>query len=124
MTFRGDFQKSGNRASAGGGGGKIAVGGGIGTLLIAGVILLMGGSPTDVMNALGGGSQQQELPSGSGKDGSGGLDHCKTGEDANKYADCRVEFTAISVDRVWEQQLPKQANIQYTKPGINVFSGS
>ena len=123
MTFQGDFQKSGNRARSGGGGGKIAAGGGIGTLVIAGIFLLLGGNPADLGRVLGDSSQQQQLPVGQGQS-SGSLDHCKTGADANKYADCRVEFTAISLDRVWDKQLPQQANIQYTKPGITVFDGA
>lgn len=126
MTFRGDVHKEGNYARRGGGGRgpMVAAGGGIGTLLIVGLFLLMGGNPGDLGGILG---EQGQLPPGqnaqSGEEG-GGLDHCQTGEDANKYADCRVEFTGISVNNLWEELLPAQAGIDYTPPGLVVFDGA
>lgn len=119
MTFRGDIQKSENRARTGGGGGRIAAGGGIGTLLLVGLFLLMGGNPSEIGQIL---DQNQQVQSGDETSASGGLDHCQTGEDANKYADCRVEFTAMSVDQMWKEHLPKQAGIEYTEPGLVVFT--
>ncbi|QGU02124.1 Putative neutral zinc metallopeptidase [Corynebacterium kalinowskii] len=119
MTFREDFQKTENRASRGGGGGRLAAGGGIGTLLMVGLFLLMGGNPADIGQVIG---QQQQVPAG--QEQSGGLDECKTGADANNNVNCRIEFTGISVDRVWEKLLPEQAGIQYTEPGLVVFENT
>lgn len=120
MTFRKDADVTGGRrATTGGGGGKIAVGGGIGSLLLVGLFLLLGGNPNDIGQVLGGG-QQEQLPSGT----SSQLEHCNTIEDGNKYADCRVDFTAQSVDQMWETMLPEQAGIQYTEPGRVVFQNS
>ena len=112
MTFKSGIEKSGDRARRTGGGGGLAIGGGIGGLLLVGLFLLLGGDPSQLNQ--GGG--QQELPAGSSE--------CKTSDDANKSSDCRVEFTAISVDRVWKEQLPRQAGIQYTEPGLNIFTNS
>lgn len=118
MTFRSDFRKSGDRARRGGVGGRggIAVGGGIGGLLMVGLFLLLGGDPSQLQqpSQQGGGQRQTQQ----------GMDHCQTGEDANNNVDCRIEFTGISVDRVWEEQLPAQAGIAYQAPGIEIFSGS
>ncbi|WBT07792.1 neutral zinc metallopeptidase [Corynebacterium sp. SCR221107] len=120
MTFRGDIQKTSNRARTGGGGRRVAAGGGIGTLVLVGLFLLMGGNPADIGQFLGS-DQVTQGDSANGTD-SGGLDHCKTGEDANTYDDCRVEFTAMSVDQMWEEQLKAQAGIDYIQPGLVVFT--
>lgn len=117
MTFRGNVQKPYNRARTGSGG-KMIAGGGIGTLLLVGLFLLMGGNPQDLGQIVGANqpdTQQQE---------SGSLDHCKTGADANKYTDCRIEYTALSVDGVWQEQLPAQAGIEYTQPGLVIVQGA
>ncbi|WIM68935.1 neutral zinc metallopeptidase [Corynebacterium breve] len=115
MTFKGGIEKSSNRARTGGRGGQMAVGGGIGGLLMVGLFLLLGGNPADLGQITGGGQQPQ------GEDP--GLVHCKTTDDANKYADCRVEFTALNLDAMWEEVLPQQAGIEYEEPGLVVFEG-
>lgn len=123
MTFRGGVRKNGNRARTGGGGrgGKIAAGGGLGTLVLVGIFLLLGGSPAQIGGLLG--QDQPELAPGPGAE-PGYLDHCQTAEDANTHADCRVEFTAVSVDQVWERLLPEQAGLTYTEPGVVIFEES
>lgn len=121
MTFRGDVSRSSGRARTGGRrGGLIVGGGGVGTLALVGLFLLLGGSPGDVGNLLGGGDQQQVDPG----TGTGGLEHCQTAEDANTYADCRVAATALSLDQVWGEQLPAQAGLEYTEPGLMIFEQS
>src|SRR5699024_5573572 len=108
----------GDRARRRGGGrGGIAIGGGLGGLLLVGLFMLLGGDPSQLQQPQQGDGQNQ------GAQG-GGLDHCQTGADANKHVDCRIEFTGISVDRVWAEQLPAQAGIQYQAPGIEIFTGS
>lgn len=123
MTFRGGVRKTSNRARTGGGGrgGKIAAGGGLGTLVLVGIFLLMGGSPAQLGGLLG--QDQSQLPAGPDSE-PGHLEHCQTADDANTYADCRVEFTAISVDQVWAELLPAQAGIEYTEPGVVIFEQS
>ncbi len=83
---------------------------------MVGLFLLLGGDPSQLQqpSQQGGGQGQTQQ----------GMDHCQTGEDANNNVDCRIEFTGISVDRVWEEQLPAQAGIAYQAPGIEIFSGS
>ncbi|NLA56396.1 MAG: metalloprotease [Corynebacterium humireducens] len=114
MTFRKDANVTGGRrATTGGSGGRIAAGGGIGSLLLIGLFLLMGGNPSDIGGMLGGGQ------SGGGPEST--LEHCNTPEDGNKHADCRVDFTAQSVDQMWATMLPEQAGIEYREPGRVVF---
>lgn len=56
--------------------------------------------------------------------GSGGnLEHCDSVEAANTYDDCRIEGTAISLDRVWSSLLPEQTGISYTEPGLVIGDG-
>lgn len=118
MTFRSDFQKSGDRARRGGGGrGGIAIGGGLGGLLLVGLFMLLGGDPSQLQ-------QPSQQGGGQSQNAQRGFEHCQTGEDANTYVDCRIEFTGISVDRVWAEQLPAQAGIEYQAPGIEIFEGS
>lgn len=117
MTFREDLTKSENRARTGGGGRRMAAGGGIGSLVLVGLFLLLGGNPADIGQILG--SPEQETQQSAGY-----LEGCDTGADANARADCRVEWTGISVDKVWEKVLPEQAGLQYTKPGLVVFKNT
>jgi len=61
---------------------------------------------------------------GGGQSGGGPestLEHCNTPEDGNRDADCRVDFTAQSVDQMWATMLPEQAGIEYREPGRVVF---
>nr|WP_120492463.1 neutral zinc metallopeptidase [Corynebacterium lactis] len=121
MTFRNDFEKTEARAERRGGGGRaIALGGGgLGSIVLIGLYLLLGGDP----------GQLQELTQGTGGsqqsiEQSQGQDNCKTGADANADVNCRIELTGISLDRVWQEQLPQQAGIKYTQPGLVLFSNS
>ncbi|MBV7281001.1 neutral zinc metallopeptidase [Corynebacterium sp. TAE3-ERU30] len=117
MTFRKDVTSEGSRARTGGGGRAVALGGGgIGTLLLVGLYLFMGGD----IGSLG----QLTAPEQQVQGESGTLEHCRTGEDANAYDDCRVMFTALSVDDVWREQLPAQAGINYTEPTPVLFEGA
>lgn len=116
MTFNEGMQIDPDRASSGGGPGmgKIAIGGVGGLLVILigaffGIDLTNGGDPT--------GGQPAQVQSGT-------PEHCKTGADANKYVDCRVVATTISLDSVWGQELPKQTGKRYVKPKLVLFSGS
>ncbi|MBN9643392.1 neutral zinc metallopeptidase [Corynebacterium mendelii] len=123
MTFKDNVAKSGNRASRGGmsRGGMIAGGGGIGTLILVGAFLLLGGDPSQLGSLVGGQSPNQ-LPAGQNQQAPEGVDNCQTGADANSNVDCRLEFTAISLDKVWQTQLPDQAGIDYEKPGLTLFN--
>lgn len=100
----------------------VAAGGGVGTLVLVGLFLLLGGSPGQIGQLLGGqDTGQGQLAPGNG---GGGLEHCQTSDDANTHTDCRVEFTAISVDDLWRDLLPAQAGIEYTEPGLVIFEGA
>jgi hypothetical protein len=97
-------------SSGGGGGGRgIAIGGGVGGLAILLLALFLGVDPGPVMQQPVGPSQSQP-----GFD----LAKCKTGADANKYAECRVVATGNSLDGIWQQLLPG-----YKRPKTQLFQG-
>lgn len=98
----------------------IAAGGGLGSVLLVGLFLLLGGSPSQIDDVFGGQDQSQPAIEG-GEDSNDALAHCQTLEDGNTYADCRVDYTGISVDNVWAEVLPQQAGIDYMEPGRNIF---
>lgn len=99
----------------------IATGGGIGSLLLIGLYLLLGGDPGAITGSDPQADQTQVGPEESGEDA---FAHCQTAEDGNKYDDCRVMFAAQSVDKVWAQQLPDQAGIDYVEPGRVIFKNT
>ena len=113
MTFNEGMQIDTSNISAGGRGpGRgIAIGGGLGGLVIVVIALLLGIDPSAVVPEQGQIGTGVEAP---GYD----LSHCKTGADANKYAECRVVATTNSVDGVWQQLLPG-----YTPPHTTLFHG-
>jgi predicted metalloprotease len=96
--------------STGGGGRGIAIGGGVGGLVIMLIALFLGIDPGPVMQ------QTTSAPSQAGP----GFDlaQCKTGADANKFAECRVVATGNSLDGVWSQLLKG-----YTRPKTRLFTG-
>lgn len=106
------------RTSRGGSGGVGMLGGGS----ILGVITIMALSyftGFDLTPLLGqGGRTTQATPGIS-------LEHCKTGADANAHTECRMVFTADSLDRVWEEQMAAQRDrVSYEYPDFTIFSGS
>lgn len=104
-------------------GGKVAAGG-IGGMSIIGIILYLifggdlgggGGGPSGGLVPDDQGQQQEEAIN---------LDHCTTGESANKDVNCRMVFTAESLDALWAEMLPAEAGEEYVPPGLIVFEGS
>ena len=89
----------------------IAIGGGVGGLAIMLLALFRGVDPGPVLS-----QQQQRGPSQSqpGFD----LAKCKTGADANKYAECRVVATGNSLDGIWSQLIKG-----YRRPTTRLFTG-
>jgi predicted metalloprotease len=114
MTFNEGMRidTSTTRSSGGGGGRGIALGGGLGGLAIMLLALFLGVDPGRVAIP-----QQQIGPSQSapGFD----LSQCRTGADANKFAECRVVATGNSLDGIWSQQLRG-----YQRPKTQLFKGS
>ncbi|MFC5939001.1 neutral zinc metallopeptidase [Corynebacterium choanae] len=121
MTFKDNVAQSGNRAnrrSGGAGRGMVIGGGGLGTLLLVGAFLLFGGDPSELGALIGSDQPAIEQPS----DPQAGA-NCRTGADANRDVDCRLEFTARSLDQIWSEQLPTQAQLDYVAPGLTLFNG-
>ena len=117
MTFKPDVPLEEGRVKTSGNRGLVIGGSSIGALILAGILWYLGVDPGQFQDVLGTGDA-------STSQSASGLAHCKTTNDANKYADCRVQGTAESLDRVWGQQLPEQANLQYKKPEVMVFTNS
>ena len=111
MTFNEGMRidTSTTRSSGGGGGRGIAIGGGVGGLVIMLIALFLGVDPGPVMQQTAAPTQAQP-----GFD----LAQCKTGADANKYAECRVVATGNSLDGVWGQLLKG-----YKRPRTQLFKG-
>ena len=112
MTFNEGMRidTSMTRSTGGGGGRGIAIGGGLGGLVIMLIALFLGVDPGPVM---------QQAPSSASQAGPGfDLAQCKTGADANKFAECRVVATGNSLDGVWSQLLKG-----YTRPKTRLFTG-
>lgn len=91
-------------------GGGTILGGGIGAVVIGVIIYLMGGDPSQIMNQLsqqqdGGGATQQEIAAQ---------------EPAVKFVKVVMGYT----EDVWTKVLPEQANMEYKKPILHLFSGS
>lgn len=117
MTFKPDVTVDDERVKTSGNRGLVIGGSSIGALILAGILWYLGVDPGQLQDVLGTGDA-------STSQSASGLAHCKTGEAANKYAECRVDFTARSLDKVWGQQLPEQANLQYKRPAVIVFTNS
>jgi uncharacterized protein len=113
MSFNEGIRIDPGRASGGGRGPGLAIGGGAGGLLLVILALVFGVDPSQLTG--GGGSAPQQ--------GEQQFEHCRTGEDANRYVDCRIIATAESLDAVWAEQLPAAADRQYVQPGLQMFSG-
>ncbi len=137
MTFRGDYAQgqggnvrttsgTGRGANRGGAGGLLALplllgGGGGGTILILLLLwFILGGG-------FGGGQSNQPQPQGQGQSqGQGGgynLAHCQQPNSSNEYNDCRAAATWGSLDQIWAEVLPAQADVKFTKPQMEIFRG-
>ncbi|MBG6121709.1 neutral zinc metallopeptidase [Corynebacterium aquatimens] len=130
MTFKSNYQAShtGVSTSSGRGGTRMGGmpvmvgGGGLGTLLLIGLFLLLGGGGSPAPQQPG---QGQHANGGYANDAGGyNLDHCKTGEDANKYADCRASATFDSLTKIWPTMLKEQAGVAYRAPKMTLFQNS
>jgi len=111
MTFNEGMRIDTSKTRSSGGGGRgIAIGGGFGGLAIVLLALFLGVDPGTVI---------PQQPAGPMKAEAGfDLNKCRTGEDANKYVECRVVATANSVDDIWAGLLRG-----YTPPTTQLFKG-
>ena len=120
MTFSRGVRIDSGRARGGGRGRGVAVGGGLGGLVVVVIALFLGVDP----GQLTGGAPGPGIGSGAVDPADPGSDqfaHCRTGEDANRYVDCRIIATAESLDAVWAELLPA-SGARYEQPGLVLFS--
>ncbi|HET9874707.1 MAG TPA: neutral zinc metallopeptidase [Mycobacterium sp.] len=111
MTFNEGMQIDTSTTSSSGAGRGIAIGGGIAGLLILVVALFLGADPGQVLS-------QQPVDTGQYAAPGFDLESCRTGEDANKFVQCRVVATGNSVDAVWAELMRG-----YTRPRVQLYSG-
>ncbi|WP_305094894.1 neutral zinc metallopeptidase [Prescottella sp. R16] len=127
MTFHDNAHVDVGRVSTSGGGGgrggKLALGGGAGGLIVLVLALLLGGDPGSLLGGLSGATDQTLDPGSSAVDGDLAV-KCRNGADANRDVDCRVVYTAGSLDDVWTAQLPAQTGVAYDAPAVRLFSGA
>ena len=111
----GRVQRRGRGAGAGG----MVVGGGAGTLILLLIALFFGvdltglsGSNLSVPSVYEDPEVQAEFDQ-----------RCVTGEDANRYDDCRLAFAVAALDSYWESAAPA-LGIDFNHPGAVIFDGS
>ena len=117
MTFKPDVPLEEGRVKTSGNRGLVIGGSSIGALILAGILWYLGVDPSQLQDVLGTGDASTNQSASE-------QSRCKTTNDANKYAECRIHATAESLDRVWGQQLPEQANLQYKRPAVISFTNS
>jgi predicted metalloprotease len=113
MTFNDDARIGRGRVSKRGRNAGIAVGGG-GLGLVA--IVLIGQLLGVDLSGLAGGLGGSTAP-GAGEDQS--LEHCDTGEDANRFIECRMVGAADTLNDYWSGQVR-----DYVDPELRLFSGA
>jgi uncharacterized protein len=96
------------RSSGGGMGGKVALGG-IGTIIVVVLTLVMGGNPSDVINAIGAGQTEQTTTAPSAEQ--------------NEQAQF-VSVVLGDTEDVWNKIFSEQLNKKYEEPALVLFSGS
>jgi predicted metalloprotease len=123
MTFTEGGKFEGGRVRKGGRGGRTGViaGGGIGAVLVALLAMFFGnggdlGGLTSALSGSEGGQGQQG--------GAGGTIGDCTAEQANTDLECGLSATIQSLDAYWAEVLPQQANVQYTLPEVESFTGA
>ncbi|WJY97683.1 KPN_02809 family neutral zinc metallopeptidase [Corynebacterium fournieri] len=133
MTFRGDYaQGQGGNVNTSSGGGRGGGGLGSGAMMLLPLLLRGGGGGTIILvllallyfsgafdGLLGGGndSQQQSQDEYS-------LEHCQEQGSSNEYDDCRAAATMGSLNSIWAEVLPAQADVQFTEPEMTLFKNN
>ena len=121
MTFTSGGNFQGGRVRRAGGGGRTGViaGGGLGAVIVA-LLAMFFGNGGDL------GQLTSSLPGGAnpGSQDTGGVIGACTAEQANTDLECGLSATVQSLDAYWQDALPQQAGVQYTKPGVESFSGA
>lgn len=131
VTFNDNLGNYSQRGSASGAGGSVGGrGGGGGSLvaLLAGSIGRRFGIPGIIIAGLAvfffnGGTNMFSSTTHNAVPQGQNLDHCVTADDANTYDDCRILAAGVALDAFWEEALPANENIAYTKPQLVIGSG-
>lgn len=105
-------------------------GGGIGGVVILLLFLVIamctGGGIPGLPSDGGGGTSSnntQAQDQQANDSGDGRYDECKTGEDANKSADCTRVAVVSSIQDYWTKTLPEQTNQDYARAKTITFTG-
>ncbi|MDO5727162.1 MAG: neutral zinc metallopeptidase [Bowdeniella nasicola] len=119
MTFNDGIRTNPARARSSRGRTGAMVGGigGVGGIVVLLLYMAIGGNPLDLIAP----TSSQSGPAVAESHGVD-LSHCTDGRAANTYAECRMIATAESLDEVWKQQLPAQADIDYEPANLHLFT--
>lgn len=134
MTFKGDYaqgQGGSVRTSSGAGGRGGRRGGGPGGLLALPLLLGGGGSGVIILLLVlwlllggSGGGGGGTAPQGQGQQsGDYNLAHCDQPNASNEFDDCRIAATMTSLNNIWADLLPAQADVKFTKAELELFKG-
>ena len=101
--------------SRGGGGGGLPIptGGGITGIVLVVVLLVVLAMCNGGVPGLNGGDD-------SGQD----VANCERGADTQNNDDCRYALFVTAIERFWEDDLPKQASVDYSPAQLQIFTGS
>lgn len=134
MTFRGDYaQGQGGNVNTSSGGGRGGGGLGSGAMMLLPLLLRGGGGGTIILvllallyfsgafdGLLGGGNDSQQHQS----QDEYSLEHCQEQGSSNEYDDCRAAATIGSLNSIWAEVLPAQADVQFTEPEMTLFKNN
>ena len=124
----GGFGGSSGGFGGGGGGFPIPIGGGgIGLVILVVAALFFGFDPMALLGGAGGGGQFQPAPAPPQmRPAPQGQPGARPGQSAGRDDEMRRFVARVlgSTEEVWDEQLPRQANRQYAKPTLVLFSGA
>ena len=111
----GGFPMPGGGGSGGGSGLPIPTGGGIVGIVLVVILLIVLAQCNGGLPGMGGSSSDT-----SGDE----IADCETGADAAKSENCKLNLFVSAIERFWDEELPKEAGVDYTDAQMQIFSGS
>ena len=101
--------------SGGGSGLPIPAGGGVVGIVLVVILFIVLAQCNGGIPGMGGSTSDS---------GSDEVADCETGADAAKSENCKLTLFVSAIERYWEEELPKQAGVEYSDAQLQIFSGS